>query len=134
MTVMQNQKPVDTTILEQVNMLVKPSAVNFDDLAQMEYAVKYAIFPDSPTILYVYLDAIDMVAKRQSSSNRLVIYAGLLDTLLEIYSDDCLPLQWRELCLNHCYRPLAAMKKIAKTNHDKKYFRMQYQKFLIIGV
>ncbi len=111
-----------------MNIVADKSDIDVDDMLQMKDAIRHARFPDSPMILHLHLDAVDACTEEQNSAKKIKVYTDLLDLLLDVYSDSFLPTQWRQLCLNHCYKPLMEMKKISTT-----HFIQQRHKFRVLS-
>lgn len=99
------------------------------DFYYLEKTIKTASQPDSPTILFCYLQLTESYAKKRTKDLQIQIYTHTLDLLLDVFCDTYLAKHWRELCLNNCYKPLTALNKLAESDAEKKYVRQQYEKF-----
>ncbi|MEM6573445.1 MAG: hypothetical protein AAF736_04195 [Pseudomonadota bacterium] len=83
-----------------------------------ESAIRYAQDPDNPTLLYTYLDDCDQRAALASTIQAQRIYRHAFELLLDVISDDCVPRHWRALCLDHVYRTLVGLARLAESDRD----------------
>jgi hypothetical protein len=90
--------------------------------------VRQGQLPDSPELLTHYLEIGRCYAANKSKSLQIEIYTSTLDTLLDTICDDCVALQWRQLCLDSCYRPLSILEKLLTSDQEKSHLQQQYYK------
>ena len=90
--------------------------------------VRQGQLPDSPELLTHYLEIGRCYAANKSKSLQIKIYTSILDTLLDTICDHCIAVQWRQLCLDNCYRPLLILETLVISDQEKNHLQQQYYK------
>ena len=90
--------------------------------------VRQGQLPDSPELLTHYLEIGRCYAANKSKSLQIKIYTSILDTLLDTICDHCIAVQWRQLCLDNCYRPLSILETLVISDQEKNHLQQQYYK------
>lgn len=94
------------------------------NLGSLENSVRHATEPDQPGNISRYLTKIEVCAGQACSvSDQRTIYLRAYKTLLETVCDSLVDRHWRVSCLNQIYRPIFAMKRLARTPTDKAQIR-----------
>jgi len=98
------------------------------EFSTLEKIVRQGHQPDSPKLLKRYLDIGCNYAVHKPTSLQIKIFNSILDTLLDTVCDHCIALQWRQLCLNNCYRPLSTLETLITNDQEKHLLKQQYYK------
>lgn len=113
------------------NELIRQLSSTQSDIADFSTfgkIVRQGHHPDSPELLTRYLEVGRCYAANKSKSLQIKIYTSTLDTLLDTICDHCIALQWRQLCLNNCYRPLSILETLLTSDQEKHQLQQQYYK------
>ena len=98
----------------------------------LEAAVRYGQRPDSPHLLYRYLEMGAEQANGQPEAVERRVHLRLFNTLMEAICDCSVARHWRCLCLDTIYRPLCAMERLARSGDQKgEIHRLQYELFAL---
>jgi hypothetical protein len=104
------------------------SKADIDEFNMLKKIVRQGQQPDSPKLLTRYLEIGRDYAAHKPKCLQIEIYTSILDTLLDAICDHCIALQWRQLCLDNCYRPLSTLATLITNDKDKYHLQQQYYK------
>ncbi|MEO0421960.1 MAG: hypothetical protein AAF184_06475 [Pseudomonadota bacterium] len=82
----------------------------------LEAAVRFGSHPDDPQLLYAYLSLCDEIGAWQ-------VYLRAHRIMLAIIVDPKVPRHWRWLCLDHAYRPLSGLYRLARSEEERETLR-----------
>ncbi len=104
------------------HLQLRPVPVNADRrnrVCEIERDIRWGRLPDRPDILYQYL--IDCEAASETLENSLAqdLFGRLVDLIVEVICDSCVPYHWRCLCFDNLYRPMACLRKRAETPTER---------------
>ena len=100
------------------HLQLRPVSVNAnrkDHVREIERDIRWGRLPDRPDILYQYLLDCEADAMALENSVAKDLFRQLVDLLVEVICDVCVPYHWRCLCLDNIYRPMACLRKRAGT-------------------
>ncbi|MFT4636309.1 MAG: hypothetical protein ACI854_000812 [Arenicella sp.] len=106
---------------------------NIIELTKLELAIRSGYYPDSPKLLYYYLNFGKDCADSWEELYRHKVYERLFNTLIDAISDSLVPMQWRQLCLDNINRPLIELEKLAKTKMAQKLLRRRYTELKLLA-
>jgi hypothetical protein len=99
------------------------------EFTTLEAVIRQGQHPDSPNVLYRYWDLAEIFIQPHPRETKLTLYRHILRMLLDTICDTCIALQWRQLCLDYCYKPLSKLASLAKNHKEKQKFHEQYSQF-----
>ncbi|TQV87133.1 hypothetical protein [Aliikangiella coralliicola] len=105
-------------------MLIPDDTTKFKTL---ETIIRYGKQPNSPTLLYHYLRLGEQQAKTKSEFAERQMYLGMFNTLMNTICDTCVAYHWRNLCLDHVYKPLFLIERLIKTQADQRQVKQLYR-------
>lgn len=106
---------------------------NITELTKLELAIRSGQYPDSPNLLYYYLNFGKDYADSWAEPSRHKVYERLFNTLIDAISDPLVAVQWRQLCLDNINRPLIELDKLAKTTMARKLLRRRYAELTLLA-
>ena len=89
--------------------------------------------PDRPELVKAYLDDADRLAGQLPRSVQRKAHMLCYQLLLETICDCCVPVHWRRLCMDHIYRPLLALGRLAKSIRDRQTVRRCYREVSVLS-
>jgi hypothetical protein len=93
----------------------------------IEQAIQGGQCADSPEVLYHYLNTSEEYAERLNINDAVILHQRVFNVLLDTVCDSHIALNWRQVCLDMVYRPLANLKRLIVTYQDAKaYFKMEH--------
>ncbi|MFT5422242.1 MAG: hypothetical protein ACI9D5_003010 [Candidatus Endobugula sp.] len=104
------------------------SQADIAEFSTLEKIVRQGHQPDSPKLLTRYLEIGRSYAVHKPQYLQIKIYTAILDTLLDTICDHCIAVQWRQLCLDNCYRPLSILETLITNDQEKHHLQQQYYK------
>ena len=90
---------------------------------ELEKRVRFGSNPDSPGLLYTYLDLYKKKLSEVGLEAAQSYLTGTIDLLLETICDPLVPYQWRALCLDNIYKPVFDLSKLPKTKDNRRILR-----------
>ena len=79
--------------------------------------------PDSPELLYSYLELHKMKLRQLGPQVSQAYLTGIIDLLLETICDPLVPYQWRALCLDNLHKPIFDISNLPKTEKNRRILR-----------
>ncbi len=95
--------------------------------------IRLGLSPDRPELVKAYLDEADRLVYQSSRPVQRQAHMLCYQLLLETICDSCVPVHWRRLCLDHIYRPLLALGRLAKSNHQRLAVRRCYREVSVLS-
>ena len=99
---------------------------------ELEKRVRFGQNPDSPDLLYTYLD---LYTEQLSEVGVEVAQAHLteiIDLLLETICDPLVPYQWRALCLDNIHKPVSDLSKLSNTKDNRRILRTKAHEISVL--
>tara|TARA_B100001057_G_C22753592_1_gene912753 strand:+ start:508 stop:870 length:363 start_codon:yes stop_codon:yes gene_type:complete len=90
---------------------------------ELEKRVRFGKNPDSPELLYTYLDLYKEQLFEVGEEAAQAYLTEIIDLLLETICDPLVPYQWRALCLDNIYKPMFDLSKLPKTQDNRRILR-----------
>ena len=100
-------------------------------MKELEKCVRRGENPDSPELLYAYLDLYKTKFPKVPVQASQAYLTGVVDLLLDTICDPLVPYQWRTLCLDNIYKPVFDLSNLPRTETNRKILR---NKIYEIGV
>lgn len=95
--------------------------------------VRFGSSPDHPELVKAYLDSTDQAItglnRHQQRQAHFICYSLLLESIC----DSCVPVHWRRLCMDHIYRPLLALGRLAKSQQERQQVRRCYRDLTVLS-
>ena len=84
--------------------------------------IRFGHEPDNPTLIPLWLNQESVLCPNIHEPIELHRdhYEKQFRLLLETIVDELVPSHWRQLCLNHIYQPLGALKRIADDKQSEQ--------------
>lgn len=82
------------------------------------YKVRYGLEPDNPQLLALWFD-MEQTQTIDNEDEQWLLHIAEFRLLLDTFADSIVPHHWRNLCLDHIYRPLSELGRLAKDAHQK---------------
>lgn len=101
-------------------------------IENLNHVVRWGSSPNHPCLLEEWLELTtpDHQAELMQSRNQLL---NQYQVLPEALADECVPLHWRQLCLNNIYRPLLALEQLADCQVSHAQVRALYHELRVIS-
>ena len=90
---------------------------------ELEKRVRFGKNPDSPDLLYTYLDLYKGQLSELGAEAAQAYLTEIIDLLLATICDPLVPYQWRALCLDNIHKPVFDLSKLSKTKDNRRIFR-----------
>ena len=90
---------------------------------ELEKRVRLGKNPDSPDLLYTYLDLYKEKLSEVGVEASQAYITEIIDLLLETICDPLVPYQWRALCLDNIHKPVFDPSKLPKTKNNRRMLR-----------
>lgn len=103
------------------------------ELNQLEQCVRQGALPDTPSVLYQYLAAIEQSTQCCCRNEQRCVQLRSYRTLLDTICDSCVAHQWRQLCLDNIYRPLNALVMLNCSQHQRQQFLRMKREVYTLG-
>ena len=92
-------------------------------MKELEKFVRRGKRPDSPELLYTYLDLCKKKLPGIGAQASQAYLTGIIDLLLETICDPLVPYQWRALCLDNIHKPVFDLSNLPKTETNRRILR-----------
>jgi len=101
-------------------------------IENLNHVVRWGSSPNHPCLLEEWLELTTPSHKTTvlDKRNRLL---KQYQTLLDALADECVPLHWRQLCLNNIYRPLLVLEQLADCQLSHAQIRALYHELRLIS-
>ncbi len=93
------------------------------ELMTLERVIEEGTRPNSPELISRYIELSTSYAN-SVPKNRVSIYLKTFSTLFKTANSTHIERQWRQSCLNSCYRPFYSLKNLALSDNEKNYIRL----------
>ena len=90
---------------------------------ELEECVRLGKNPDSPDLLYTYLDLYKEQLSQVGVEASQAYLARIIDLLIETICDPLVPCQWRALCLDNIHKPVFDLSNLPKTENTRTILR-----------
>ena len=80
---------------------------------ESEETIRRGMAPDNPEILYTYSSRYEEFAENANQSEAVELLDRVIELLIDVICDACVPRHWLCLCLNNLYRPLEFLYRTA---------------------
>lgn len=94
--------------------------------------IRFALEPENPGLLSEYLSH-HAVRNDMTKTKHQQVLEEQFRLLLDTMADECLPVHWRQQCLDHIYMPLSALWRISDTEKNRTQVRQLFSELRIIG-
>ena len=84
----------------------------------LEEKVRLGREPDNPKLLQSLLTLLEDVDTNYSKHYLKSLNLRVLDLLLDAAADESVPENWRHLCMDHVFKPLRNLYRLAKDDGD----------------
>ncbi|MEM7466562.1 MAG: hypothetical protein AAF387_06710 [Pseudomonadota bacterium] len=92
------------------------------ELNNLRHTIRYGLQPDEPSLLSVWLEKDTAVLQQGSSvTERRRVHVRQFELLLDTIADELVAANWRQLCLDQIYKPLAALAKITNDEMSTRH-------------
>ena len=96
----------------------------FDDAtSELEECVRLGKNPDSPDLLYTYLDLYKERLSQVGAEVSQAYLTRIIDLLIDTICDPLVPYQWRALCLDNIHKPVFDLSNLPKTENNRTILR-----------
>ena len=99
---------------------------------ELEKRVRFGKNPDSPDLLYTYLDLYKEQLSEVGVEAAQSYLTEIIDLLLETICDPLVPYQWRALCLDNIYKPVFDLSKLPKTKDNRRILRNKTREISVL--
>ena len=96
-------------------------------------AIRLGLSPDRPELVKEYLDEADRLVSQLPRPVQRQAYILCYQLLLETICDCCVPVHWRRLCMDHVYRPLLALGRLARSREQRQAVRRCYREVSVLS-
>ncbi|OOV88053.1 hypothetical protein [Oceanospirillum linum] len=79
----------------------------------LRWKIRYATEPDNPSLLQLWLNMEHRLCQTQDRDDQWQHHQGMLNLLIDSYSDELNPPHWRALCLDWFCKPLGSLSRLA---------------------
>lgn len=95
----------------------------------LAHKIRYALEPDNPGLIKHWLE---VAGSRRLAGQPLAVqywhYERQVRLLLDTIADESLPFAWRCTCLDYIYKPMLALRCLARTSdHQRCVSRLQFE-------
>jgi len=90
---------------------------------ELEECVRLGKNPDSPDLLYTYLDLYKERLSRLGVEVSQAYLTRIIDLLIDTICDPLVPYQWRALCLDNIHKPVFDLSNLPKTENNRTILR-----------
>ena len=95
--------------------------------------IRHGTSPDNPTLISLFLRTCEEHALELAPEQRASVYRRAYRLLLETICDSHVPRHWRCTCLDHIYRPVFALNKLAVSEAELKEVAHCYREVNLLG-
>ena len=92
--------------------------MNMSNIILLEEKVRLGSEPDNPKLLQSLLTLLEEADANYSKHDLKSLNLKILDLLLDAASDESVPENWRQLCMNHVFEPLHNLYRLASDDGD----------------
>tara|TARA_B100001029_G_scaffold173404_1_gene172265 strand:+ start:214 stop:549 length:336 start_codon:yes stop_codon:yes gene_type:complete len=92
--------------------------MNMSKIILLEEKVRLGREPDNPKLLQSLLTLLEDVDTNYSKHYLKSLNLRVLDLLLDAAADESVPENWRHLCMDHVFKPLRNLYRLAKDDGD----------------
>ena len=94
-----------------------------DATRELEECVRLGKNPDSPDLLYTYLNLYKERLSQVGVEVSQAYLTRIIDLLIETICDPLVPYEWRALCLDNIHKPLFDLSNLPKTENNRTILR-----------
>lgn len=91
----------------------------------LRHKIRFGLEENNPSILGLWLSMEENVGAK-NTFDQWSLYKAQYRLLIDTLSDDMLPNHWRACCLDHIYKPLIELNKLAITEHQVQQLNRLY--------
>lgn len=99
--------------------------------ASSDDKIRFALEPNNTKLIAEYIAEYECV--NLTKNDRRQHLEQQFRILLETVADECLPVHWRQLCLDSIYKPLSGLWRIADTENSRTQVRYLFTELRVIG-
>ncbi|MCO7222913.1 hypothetical protein [Pleionea sp. CnH1-48] len=99
--------------------MMPTSTIPFIRWLSIEPSIRHGSYPERADLLYEYLGLGEQIATRHNKHYQQQLYIKEKSVLLEAVCDCCLPIHWRQLCLDNLYSPLRSLRSIMQSPNEQ---------------
>ena len=92
--------------------------MNMSNIILLEEKVRLGSEPDNPNLLQSLLTLLEEADANYSTHYLKSLNQKILDLLLDAALDKSVPENWRHLCMDHVFKPLRNLYRLAKDDGD----------------
>lgn len=101
-------------------------------LEQLRRKIRNAEEPDNPALIQQWI-GMESAPCGSPSEHRRRICISQFNLLLEVIADDCLPVHWRNACLDNINRPLYTLQHLADDYQSEAKVRHLFYELRVIS-
>ena len=90
---------------------------------ELEECVRLGKNPDSPDLLYTYLDLYKKQLSQAEVEASQAYLTRIIDLLIDTICDPLVPYQWRALCLDNIHKPVFDLSNLPGTEDNRTILR-----------